>query len=212
MSSFIVCVAFALTASGQTGPVSDKVASPERQKALLEQIHRGSATPSAKAKVAAEKARISASHKAAHDRAIAEKPARDAARAATIERARKEFDQNAKLQAQAQEEYRKALPFLLENQRQQLDRLSAFERNMAVNRIAGSNQAIANAIGMESVRRANARLGYDTPFFTTIGPGVTPYGPYGAVAFPPAQAIPTPTPNPAAIYNNIMPVPQFPYP
>jgi hypothetical protein len=179
----------------------------------LEQFHRRSATPDAKSKVATEKAKISASNKAARDRAIAEKPARDAARAAALERARKEFESNAKLKAQAQEAYRKALPFLQENQRRQLERLSAFERNMALKRIAGSNQAIANAIGMESVRRANAQPGYDTPDFTTIGPGAMPDGPFDAVAFPPMQmqGIPMPFPNPAAIYNNVIPIPPSPY-
>jgi hypothetical protein len=206
----MLCLLLSVGLASQPPSPSAGVASPERQKALLEQIHRRTSTPQAKAKISAEKARISAANKAALDRYIAEKPARDAAREAALERARKEFEMNTKLQAQAREEYLRVLPLLLENQRQQLERMSAFERNVALNRLASSNQAIANAIGMESVRQANARLGYDTPYFTTTGPTATPYGPYGAMAFPPMQPGQMTSPNPAAIYNDILPVPRFP--
>ena len=213
MSPTVLCLVFSLAGVSQAPSPNDSVASPERQKALLEQIHRRNATPESKAKISAEKARIIAANKAARERYIAEQPYRAAARAAAREKARKEFEQNVKLQAQAREDYLKALPLLLENQRQQLERMSAFERNVALHRLAAANESIARAIGMESVRRANAALGYDTPYFTTTGPSATPYGPYGGMAFPPIQNGPnSAAPNPGAIYNNILPVPQFPGP
>ena len=100
-----------------------------------------------------------------------------------------------KAQIKAQAEYKAALPFLLEAQRQQLARLSAMERNAALHRMAAADEQIARAITLDVVARQNASMGYSTPALNTYGPGVTAYGPYGAVMYPNAG---TPTVNPQA--------------
>lgn len=82
--------------------------------------------------------------------------------------------------------YQAALPFLLEQQRQQLERLSAIERNAALQRMAAANERIAAAIQLDAVVRQNARLGYSTPALYGGLYGGTPgmlYGPYGAVIY-----------------------------
>jgi hypothetical protein len=192
----------ALSVFGQSD--SSVVASPERMKELAAQINRKNSTPQARAKIAAEKARAQASAKASRERWIASEPVREAARAAIRERARREFEANQKSQLQAQQDYQKALPFLMEAQRQQLERLSAFERNVALNRMAAANESIARALGMESVRRANAALGYDTPYFSTFGVNGQPVGPYGGMAFPtPGNGLPR-APSP---YDGMFQVP-----
>jgi hypothetical protein len=48
--------------------------------------------------------------------------------------------------AKAEADYKAALPFLLEAQRQQLERMSAMERNTALMRMAEANKRIADAI------------------------------------------------------------------
>ena len=52
-----------------------------------------------------------------------------------------------------EKEYRAALPLLLENQRQQLERMSAMERNAALMEMAKGNKAIADAITYSAMRR-----------------------------------------------------------
>ena len=74
MSPTVLCLVFSLAGVSQAPSPNDSVASPERQKALLEQIHRRNATPESKAKISAEKARIIAANKAARERYIAEQP------------------------------------------------------------------------------------------------------------------------------------------
>ena len=74
-------------------------------------------------------------------------------------------------------------------------RMSALERNAALHRMAAANEQIASAITLDVVARQNARMGYSTPVLNTYGPGVTPYGPYGAVMYPNAGA---PSINPQA--------------
>jgi hypothetical protein len=97
----------------------------------------------------------------------------------------------------ADAEYKAALPFLLESQRQKLERMSAVERNAALHRIAAANEQIARAITMDVVARRNARMGYSMPALNTYGPGVTPYGSYGGVMIQP-YAQPAPMPSPYA--------------
>ena len=90
-------------------------------------------------------------------------------------------------QVKAEAEYKAALPFLLENQRQQLDRMSALERSAALHRMASASEQIARAIELDAVARQNARMGYPTPALNTYGPGVSSYGPYGGVIIQPQQ-------------------------
>jgi hypothetical protein len=201
MSATLLCLVFSVTVVSQTPAPSGSVTPAERQKALLEEINRRNATPEAKAKMAADKARQEAG-KSFRDSARA---ARDSARATAQERDRKEFEHNARLQAEAREEYRRMQPYLLEKQRQELERLSAYERNQALNRIAAANEASARAINYA------AATGYNNGFRTTVGGNVIPafgpaYGPYGFGGIPAVQGTPIITVNPATVYNNLFPV------
>ncbi len=54
--------------------------------------------------------------------------------------------------AKAEADYKAALPFMLENQRQQLERMSAMERNAALQQMAKSNDKIAEAIQYSAYR------------------------------------------------------------
>jgi len=54
--------------------------------------------------------------------------------------------------AKAEKDYKAALPYLLEAQRQQLDRLSAMERNQALQKMAAANDKIATAIQWQAWR------------------------------------------------------------
>jgi len=163
-------------------PASDDSATPaERQKALIDEIKRRMATPEYNAKMAAEK-------KKATTEAGRQKAAKLARRAAAQERERLEFERNAKLRAEAREEYRRMLPYLLENQRQQLERMSEYERNQALNRIAAANEANARAINNAAAVAAANQNG-----FRTLSPNATVYGPYGFGVTPAAQGSPNTT-------------------
>jgi hypothetical protein len=151
MSATVLCLVFSLAVVAQDPAPGGSVTPAERQKTAL--------VPQAKAKVQNEAAR---------------QKARDRARrvgSRTLQR--EEFERNAKLQAQANEEYRRMLPYLLESQRLQLERMSAYERNLALNRIASANEASARAINHAVAE------GSHNGFRTTVGPNTTPYGPFG---------------------------------
>jgi hypothetical protein len=175
-------LAFSFGVVSQAPAAGDSVTPADRQKALLQEINRRNATP--KAKVQNEAAR---------------QKARDRARRATAHGwQREEFERNTKLQAAAADEYRRMLPYLLENQRQQLERMSAYERNQALNRIAAANEAnaraINNATAVAAAARNNNAVGSPDGFRTT------PYGPYGFGGIPALQGSPNFTINTADQY------------
>ncbi len=76
--------------------------------------------------------------------------------------------------------------------------MSAIERNAALHRMAAASEQIARAIALDVVARQNAQMGYSTPALNTYGPGVAPYGPYGAVIY---QQAGTPMPMPPPYAN-----------
>jgi hypothetical protein len=176
-----------LAGVSQAPAAEEPVAPAERQKAVVDETNQRDATPKAKPAVATEAAR--------------QKARKLARRAALRERDRREFEQNAKLQAQAREEYRKMLPFLLENQRQQLERMSAYERNLALNRIAAANAASARAIN----NLAAAEF-YNGIRQNTGGNNATHVDPYGIGITPVIQGVPSTTIDPGTIYNNVFPI------
>jgi hypothetical protein len=119
---------------------------------------------------------------------VAKKRARRTAEnAARATRAQAQAEADYKAQVKTEAEYKAALPFLLENQRQQLERMSALERNAALRRMAAASEQISRAITLDVVARQNARMGYNTPALDYPGPGAMPYGPYGAVIIQPQQ-------------------------
>lgn len=182
-----------------TGQVSAEQAS--REKALLDAVHARSQSPEVKAKMAADKVRQGQNQVRSRARWESERPAREAAAKARYEAAKSAFEADVKAQKEAQRQYERALPFLLEAQRQQLERLSAWERNVALHRIALASERIANAITLDITAGQNARFGYSTPALNTFGPGVTPYGPYGGVMYP--SAAPSgPPPRPYVPQND----------
>src|SRR5262249_43817735 len=132
MCSTVLCLVFSLAAASQAPASDDPNAEAARQKALIQEINRRNATPEAKARPKNEAER--------------QRARRRARSAAAQERERVEFERNSKLRAQAADEYRRMMPFLLEKQRLELERMSAFERNQALNRIAAANEASARAI------------------------------------------------------------------
>jgi hypothetical protein len=92
------------------------------------------------------------------------------------------------------------LPHLLENQRQQLERMSAFERNQALNRIAAANEESARALNTA------AAAAYYNSLRGPGAPNTTLYGPYGIGITPAVPGVPGTTVNPAAVYNSLLPV------
>ena len=171
------------------------VASPVRQRAVLNAIVRNREIPPVASPVVVERKQADQGSGIAdlvakqHARRAAENVARAANSQAAAEA---EAEYKARLKAEA--EYKAALPYLLEDQRQRLERMSAMERNAALHRMAAASEQIAGAITLDFVARQNARLGYSTPVLNTYGPGVTPYGPYGAVMYPTAGPAPMPAP------------------
>jgi hypothetical protein len=71
----------------------------------------------------------------------------DAAWRRRVEAERHEADEAAKAQAEYEKEYRRMLPYLLEQQRQYLQRLSDVERNEALDRMARAAERQASAAG-----------------------------------------------------------------
>ncbi len=189
MSATMVCMVFCLAAVSQdpADGDSDSARPTARQKAQSGEINRRDAKPDVKAKTAGAR------------QVEAEVARRRAARRGRAERDRREFERNEKLQAQAREEYRRMLPFLLESQRLQLERMSAYERNVALNRIAAANEVSARAIAQAAAAYANQNS-------TTAGPNNTPntpYGPFGFAGIPAVQGTPNFTLNTANVYNSI---------
>jgi Calicivirus putative RNA polymerase/capsid protein len=187
MSATVLCLAFSLAAMSQAPSAGNSVTPAERQKAFVQEINRRNAPSEAKAKAPNEAAR-----QKARDRAR-----RGAARGWQ----REEFEKNTKLQAQAAEEYRRMLPYLLVSQRQQLERMSAYERNQALNRIAAANEASARAIN-----NAAAAVAANNNGFRTLSPNATPYGPFGIGVMPSVQGSPNFTINAADRYVPVGPV------
>jgi len=171
MSATVLCLVFSVAAVSQAPASSDSATPAERQKALLQEINRRNAKPEDKAKTAGAR------------QVEAEVARRKAVRRGHVLRDRQEFERSEKLQAQAREEYRRMLPFLLEKQRLQLERMSAYERNVALNRIAVANEASARAIN----NAANAIAVGNNNGFRTLSPNATPYGPYGFGGIPAVQ-------------------------
>jgi hypothetical protein len=189
----MLCLVFSLAAVSQA-PATDgsgSVTPAERQKALADEINRRNASPEARAKNKAK-----ATTEAARQKAL--KRARSAA---ARERERVDFERNAKLRAQAAEEYRKMQPYLLEKQRMELERLSAFERNQALNRIAQANAASAQAINNMAMLQYYAAS--QNPAGHHDNEAV--YGPYGVGIMPGVQGVANTAVNPAAVYNNVFP-------
>jgi hypothetical protein len=163
------------------------------------------ATPEHKAELAAEKKKATQAAQPKRTEAARQNAARAARRAAARERERLDFEQNAKLRAEAREEYRRMLPYLLENQRQQLERMSDYERNQALNRIAAANEAHARAINNAAALAAANENG-----FRTLSPNATAYGPYGFGVTPTVQGSPnTPVLNTG---NQYVPFGGVPFP
>ena len=189
MSATLLCLVFSLSAVSQTPGSGDSVTPAERQKAKSDEIKPHMATPQSKAKMAAEK-------KKAPTEAARQRAKRLARRAASQERERVEFERNAKLRAEAREEYRRMVPYLLENQRQQLQRMTDYERNQALNRIAAANEASARAINNAAALAAANQNG-----FRTLSPNAAAYGPYGFGVTPEVHGTPnTPILNTANQY------------
>ena len=75
----------------------------------------------------------------ANRRMVAKRRAKKSARyAATLDREYREAVAAEKAAEQAKKEYKEMLPYMLENQRQMLQRQSDRERNAALNRLAGA--------------------------------------------------------------------------
>jgi hypothetical protein len=191
----MLCLVFSLAAVSQA-PATDgngSVTPAERQKALADEINRRNASPEARAKNKAK-----AGTEAARQKAL--KRARSAA---ARERERVDFERNAKLRAQAAEEYRKMQPYLLERQRMELERLSAFERNQALNRIAEANAASAQAINNMAALQYYAASRNPAGHHDNDNAAV--YGPYGVGIMPGVQGAANTGVNAAAVYNNVFP-------
>jgi hypothetical protein len=86
-------------------------------------------------------------------------------------------------------------PYLLEKERLELERMSAYERNAALNRIAAANEANARAISQAAAASNNG--------FRTMSPNAAPYGPYGVLGMPAVQGTPNFNLNTADVYNRI---------
>ena len=81
-----------------------------------------------------------------------------------------EFQANLQVQREAQRQWERMAPLMLEAQRQQLERLSAWERNVALHRIATAQeaqaraaQAQARAAQAQASQSQNYRHGYRAP-------------------------------------------------
>jgi hypothetical protein len=108
---------------------------PAQLKAVADGIRARSADPKNRAKIAKQKAEEKARRDEFWRQYQASAPQREAARR---ERLAQEAKAQAAAQKKAEDDYRKMLPFMLEAQRQQLERMSAMERNAALQRMAGA--------------------------------------------------------------------------
>jgi hypothetical protein len=86
---------------------------------------------------------------------IARNRARRSRRAAAG-RAREEAEARAAYAAElkAEAEYKAALPYLMENQRQMLERQSAMERNAALHRMASASERLSEAVLWDAYNRS----------------------------------------------------------
>jgi hypothetical protein len=131
---FTILLAVALTCQGAaTEPTGKGPLTAAQLKALNDQINRRASDPAYQARVQRDKAAERAHYQRYRAEYAASAPARDAARR---ERAAAQARADAAAQAQAQADYRAMLPFLMEQQRQQLQRMSDIERNQALHRLA----------------------------------------------------------------------------
>jgi hypothetical protein len=110
-------------------------------KALSDEINRKYDNPRYRAMIQRDKEAYRARLDELMRRREAERPAREAA-------ARQERARIAKVQAEAQQKaqdnYKAMLPYMMEQQRQELERMSAIERNQALHRMAAAAESEAD--------------------------------------------------------------------
>lgn len=115
-------VALALTGQAKT---------PAEQRALIAAINAKNSTPEAQARIRSQQARERASRDESLASYEAQRPAREAA-------ARARYEAMLRARERAMAEHMAMVPYMLEGQRQMLNRMSDIERNAALNRLAGA--------------------------------------------------------------------------
>jgi hypothetical protein len=130
LCSMVLAVAMTAQAPAPTGPKTDA-----ELRAITAKINAKYADPKYRARVKAQKDAERARLNEFMKKYEAQRPAREAA---ARERRARAAEAEAAAQKKAEADYRAMLPFMLEAQRQQMERMSQMERNAALHRMAAA--------------------------------------------------------------------------